>query len=304
MAATRNSISARIQAVRPPFFTASIIPVLLALAFALWKEDKVSWLLFPLMLLSTVFLQAGTNTINDYYDFKKGIDKKTTFGSSRVLVDGLLTPEQLLKETFVLFGICAVLGLIIVAFRGVPLLIMGAIGILGGYFYSAKPVGLKYRGLGDISVFILMGPLLVVSAYYAITGIYNAEVIYASLPVGFLVAAILHANNLRDIVYDKSSGIKTVALTFGLKSAKAEYHFLLAAAFVSVLVMVISGVLPLFSLGVFISLPFAVKNMAAIAQAKEDTLEKVAAMDIRTAQLHMAFGMLLILSLFLAAIFK
>lgn len=296
------SIKLWIQAVRAPFFTASVIPVLLSAAYACWQKAGVSWPLFFLILTATMFLHAGTNTINDYYDFKKGVDKKTTFGSSRVLVDGLMTPRALLIGSYILFGLGFLSGLVLVTFRGAPLLIMGLLGLCGGYLYSAKPLGLKYVGLGDLTVFIFMGPLLVVGAYYAVTGIYDPRVIYVSLPIAFLVTAILHANNLRDIGYDRDAGIRTWTLILGLKAAKANYYCLLIAAYISVVVMVLCGVLPALCLAVFLSLPLAIKNISCIAAAREEHLAEIATMDVRTAQLHLVFGVLYIVSLFAAAI--
>ena len=78
-------------------------------------------------------------------------------------------------------------------------------------FYTGKPIGYKYIALGDFLVFTLMGPLMVIGSYYVLTGDYNTNVLYVSLPVGFLVAAILHANNLRGIVHDTQANVKTLA---------------------------------------------------------------------------------------------
>jgi 1,4-dihydroxy-2-naphthoate polyprenyltransferase len=287
------------KAVRSPFFTASIIPVFFAAAYALWRDEVITWPLLALMFLSVLFLHAGTNTINDYYDFKKGVDRPDTFGSSRVLVDGLMAPEKILTISYIFFAAGTALGLIIVAWRGLPILALGITGLLAGYSYSAKPLGLKYSGLGDILVFIFMGPFLVFSAYYALTGIFSPQVIYVSVPIGFLVTSILHANNTRDMGSDKASRVKTLALMLGFSGSKAMYCFLVVAAYLSVVVMVALGSLPLFSLAVFLSSPLAVKNLKAILKAKEDDTQSMATMDIRSAQLHMVYGTLLIVSLIL-----
>lgn len=297
-----HSLKIWIQAVRAPFFTASVIPVLLAAAYACWQREAVAWPLFSLVLVSTIFLHAGTNTINDYYDFKKDVDTKTSFGSSRVLVDNLMSPRTLLIGSYVLFGLGFLSGLAVVAFRGVPLLAMGLLGLSAGYLYSAKPLGLKYIGLGDVTVFIFMGPFLVVSAFYAATGLFDPRVIFISLPIAFLVTAILHANNLRDIDCDRSAGIRTWALILGLKAAKLNYYGLLIAAYVSVVVMVFCKILPLYGLAVFLSLPLAVKNILCMAGARQENLAEIAGMDVRTAQLHLVFGGLYVLALFAAAL--
>lgn len=296
-----NTFKLWLRAVRAPFFTATVVPVLLAAAYASWQGQGISWPFFFLFLATALFLHAGTNTINDYYDFKRGVDKKTSFGSSRVLVDELMRPRTLLIGSYILFGLGFVSGLILVVFRGAPLLAMGILGLSAGYLYSAKPLGLKYIGLGDITVFIFMGPFLVVSAFTAATGLFDLRVIFVSLPVAFLVTAILHANNLRDIGYDRAAGIRTWALILGLEASKLNYYGFLIAAYASVAVMVLCGILPLLCLAVFLSLPLAVGDIRCIAGARQENLAAVAAMDVRTAQLHLIFGVLYIVALSVAA---
>ena len=297
-------ISLWVRAVRAPFFTASIVPVLFAAAFTLWTRQSVLWYLLPPLILSVVFLHAGTNTINDYYDFKKGVDKKTTLGSSRVLVDGLMTPRQILVGSYVCFAAGFVIGLIPVVVRGIPVLILGILGLIGGYTYSGKPLGLKYSGLGEFVVFICMGPLLVMSTYYVLTGGYSAQTLYASIPLGLLVTAILHANNMRDSVSDRASGIQTFTTLIGFRAAKIEYYIFLIGAYLGVGVMSILKIFPPQSLAVFFTLPLAVKNMRVISCAKQEKITVLADMDIRTARLHLLFGLVCIISFCIGAFKK
>ena len=292
------------QAVRAPFFTAAVLPVLLALVYALWLHIPVFWPILPLTILGMIFLHAGTNCINDYYDYKNGVDKKATFGSSRVLVDALMSPRHLWIESILFFSLGSIMGLIIVAWRGPVILAIGLLGILGGYFYSARPLGLKYLAWGDVMVFLLFGPLLIWGAYYALTGTHNWQIICASIPLGLLVTGILHANNIRDMRNDTTAGIKTMALLLGLQGAKAEYFLLLTTAYSLVMIMVIVGILPWHTLAVFLSLPLAIKNIRAIVRVQEDDLKAIATMDVQTAQLHLIFGMILTLSLGLATILR
>ena len=90
----RSKISIWIQSVRPFAFPASIIPVLVGTSISLYYPGNVDWFLFPIILICSMLLHGGTNMINDYYDFKKGVDKEHTYGSSRVIVEKLLLPEQ------------------------------------------------------------------------------------------------------------------------------------------------------------------------------------------------------------------
>jgi 1,4-dihydroxy-2-naphthoate octaprenyltransferase len=201
--AKRSKISIWIQTIRPFAFSASLIPVFIGAALVFWYDQSASWFLFPLVVLGALLFHAGTKVISEFFDFRKGVDKSHTFGSSRVLVDGLIEPKEVLVGGYVLFAIAFVLGLVLVFARGWPIFILGIIGLLGGMFYSAEPIGYKYIGLGDIMVFLLMDPLMLGGTYFTLTGKINPKVIYISLPIGFLVTAILNANNIRDIKYDR-----------------------------------------------------------------------------------------------------
>jgi 1,4-dihydroxy-2-naphthoate octaprenyltransferase len=112
------------------------------------------------------------------------------------------------------------LGLPIIFARGEVILVLGIVGILGGFFYTGWPIGYKYVALGNFFVFLLMGPLMVIGTFYALTGQYSADVLYISLPIGFLVANP-SANNLRDIIHDQKASIKTLAAVAGNGYAKA-----------------------------------------------------------------------------------
>lgn len=296
-------VSLWLRAVRAPFFTASIIPVVFAAVYALWLHPAViSWLLIPIFLLCAVLLHAAANLTNDYYDYIGGIDTKDSSGSSGILTHGLMEPADILRGSYIAYAAGIILGLILVVIRGMPLLLMGLAGALGGYAYTAKPFDLKYKGFGDIMVFILMGPLLVISAYYAFTGFITARALIVSIPIGCLVAAILHANNIRDMVSDKKAGIATLALKMGRRGAAIEYEALVITAYSGVLLMAAVGLLPMTALTVILSLPYAYKNIKIVHLSGKDNPGDIARIDVRTAQLHLIFGILLILSL-AAAVF-
>lgn len=296
----RPSLTIWIQAVRAPFFTASIIPVALAAALARWRQTPVAWGLLPLTLLSAVLLHAGTNLINDYYDFRKGVDRPDTFGSSKILVNGILAPVQIRAASLVCFAAGFFFGLILVLFRGLPLLALGIAGVCAGYLYSGRPVGFKYRGLGDILVFLMMGPLLVGSAFIALTGSCSAGIFWAALPLGFMVTAILHANNTRDIRHDKEAGVVTWANRLGPRKARNWYLLLLAFAYASIIVLTLKGYLPALSLITFLSLPLALKNCRMMLRRESAQPDTLALIDVNTAQLHLVFGVLLISALVIA----
>jgi len=291
---TRSKFNIWIQAFRPFAYSASVIPVILAAMLALtYNSEGTNWFLFPVILICAVLFHTGANLVSEYFDYKNQVDKPDTFGSSRVLVEGLLLPKQVLNAGIIAFALGFILGLILVYFRGTDILILGLIGLIGGFFYTAKPFQFKYIALGDLLIFILFGPLLVLGAYLGLTGDLNYSVLLVSIPVGFLVVAILHANNTRDMKFDRRAKIKTLAMLIGLKGAKFEYYFLIFGAFLSVIILILFNIISPWSLLVFLSLPPALKNVKIISNVDAENPSSIAMLDVLTAQHHMIFGLLL-----------
>lgn len=285
-----------LQAVRPFSFTASMTPVLFAAAYAFYLTTQTDWRLLGPVVAASLLIHAATNLVGEYFDYIKGVDRPETFGGSRVLVDGLLRPRVVLLAGLGCFAATAAIGLLFIWLRGWPILALGVFGMLGGFFYSALPVGYKYRGLGDLMVFLLMGPLMVVGAFFVLTGSWTYSVILVSLPIGSLVAAILSANNLRDIPHDATANIRTTAGVLGLRWAKAEYFALVMSAYVWVVVLVALTQLPLWSLLTLMTLPLAIKNIRAAENYGGRDPARIATLDVQTAQLHLSFGVLMIVS--------
>ena len=191
------------------------------------------------------------------------------------------------------------IGIVFVTIHGWPILLLGVFGILAGLLYTGAPVAYKYFGFGDLAVFILMGPLMVIGSYYVLTGSFDYSALLISLPVGCLVTGILSGNNLRDIAPDKVARIKTTAGLLGHRWASREYSLLIMGAYISVLVMICFDVLPLWSFITFLTLPIGIGLVKTALSSRLDTPEDVVNLDVRTAQLHLPFGLLLIISVIL-----
>jgi 1,4-dihydroxy-2-naphthoate octaprenyltransferase len=144
-----------------------------------------------------------------------------------------------------------------------------------------------------------MGPLMVIGSFYVLTGEYQNTVLLISLPVGCLVAAILSANNLRDIQHDTQTGIRSTASLLTPRWARAEYAVLIIAAFGVTLVLIGLEVLPPWSLLTLFTIPMAVQNIRAALRSDINQPQQIAALDAQTAQLHLLFGGQLILSVLL-----
>ncbi|MCX5713084.1 MAG: 1,4-dihydroxy-2-naphthoate octaprenyltransferase [Candidatus Omnitrophica bacterium] len=294
-----NRLLIWIKAARGYSFTASIIPCLVAASLAFYLHAPVKWLLLLIVITCSVLMHAGTNLINDYYDFKKGVDQNYEFASGRCLVDAVLTPKQAKNSALILFAASFILGLILVALRGPWMLVLGIIGICGGYFYTAMPIGYKYFGLGDVLVFLLMGPLMVIGSYFALTGRFETKALLVSLPIGCLVTAILASNNIRDIKHDTEVKIRTFAAIIGYENAKIEFYLLIIFAYLCVATLAILKILPLWSTAVFFSLPLSIKTITKIKNSQAKDCGKLALIDVSVAQLHLIFGFLLIVSIIL-----
>ncbi len=295
----RSLASIWFQALRAYSFTASVIPLTLGAAIALndAKNGKpVTWAYFPIVLIAGVLFHAGTNLMNDYVDFKKGVDRIDTLGSSGVLTHNLLTPRAVFIGAWTCFLVGIALGLVLVADRGLPMLYLGIAGFLGGYFYSGEPFGYKYVGLGDILVFLMMGTLMVVGSHVALTGEFTATPVLLSIPIGCLVTAILHANNLRDIDSDKTAHITTLAVAIGAHASKLYFHALVITAYLSVVAFVALGITEFPTLAVFLSLPPAIGLMNAIHAVEPAIAATGVGVVERTAQFHFLFGLLLTLA--------
>jgi 1,4-dihydroxy-2-naphthoate octaprenyltransferase len=276
-------------ALRPVSFTASIIPVLVGTAIAAQYEFHP--LLFALALLGSVAIHAGTNLVNDYFDHVKGTDNAESLGPSGVIQRGLLSARAVLAGGIAAFAIGAAIGLIITTMTGWPVLALGIASVLAGYFYTASPFSLAYRGLGEAVVFVFMGPVIVLGSYYVQTEAWSWEAFVASVPVGLLVAAILHANNIRDIEGDRRNHKWTLAALAGRPMADYEYVALMLGGYAVIVAMTVAGAAPWPVLVTLLSLPLTLRLIRFERKQREPRgLNVVLA---QTAGMHMLFGALL-----------
>jgi 1,4-dihydroxy-2-naphthoate octaprenyltransferase len=293
MAPERTQMSLWVQAARPFAYPATIVPIIVAIAWSLFNNAGVIyWELVPVIIIAGILFHTGTNLIGEYFDYKKGVDRPETFGSSRILVEGLMKPKTVLMGGYLCFALGFALGLILVAYHGVPMLVLGIIGLLGGMFYTGIPFGYKYIALGDLFVYLMFGPLMVIGANFALTGVIDYNLFLISIPVGCLVASILIANNLRDIKHDKEAGITTTAVLLGAKATKVEYIAIVAIAYFSVIIMAAFSMIPLWTLIVLVSAKPALDNIKMIAKANPDNAQELMMSDVKSAQLHLLFGVL------------
>jgi 1,4-dihydroxy-2-naphthoate octaprenyltransferase len=261
----------------------------------------IDWPAFLLTVLGVVLMHGGANVVNDYFDHHYHVDTTEVPGSygneARVLIRGLMTPGQVLATGLGLYALAIPIGLYLIALRGPAILLLGLMGFITGVCYTARPVALKYKALGEIAVFVMFGPLMVSGAYFVQTGAFSPRVVWVSIPLGIFVALVLLANNIRDVHFDGRVGIDTLATLLGGTRAVRVYQFFILVAYALTCLMVVTGILGAFSLLTLLSLPLAFKLMGMFrTDAPADA-------DARTAPLHVAYGILLIVGIQLQRFF-
>ncbi len=286
-----------ILATRPWSFPASAMPALFALAYVFYIQDSIEsiqWGYGLLALLGAILFQASGNLIGDFFDYKYKVDRKESFGSSRMLVDGVFTPKAILSFGVILLTLGVLLGLFLCSQTGNDLLWIGIVGALGTFFYYK----LKYMALGDVVIFIIYGPLIALGTAFVATNQLNWQVVVLSIPIAFLVVNILHANNMRDMRDDKLANIKTQALLLGEKGSRIQYTFLAIGAYIAVAIFVLLNMVSPLALLTIVTLPLAKKNIKLMKQAKVDKPEIIKDLDAMSAQLVMAFTLTYALGVF------
>lgn len=286
-------------AMRPWSFTAAFIPIALGSALA-WSEGTFSIGLFLLTLFGGVCMQAGTNLINTYGDYMAGVDTIESARTCPQLVAGVLKPDSMRRAGLIAFSLAGAIGFLLSYLCGPEVLVVGVIGLLGGYCYTAGAWPYKYQGLGPLFVFFLMGPLMTWPAYFIQTGQFTMVPIAASIPVGFLVTGIIHANDLRDIMEDRKAGIKTVALHLGFGKSVVLYAFLYAAAYACLVLFIFQGWLPGTAILPLLLMPMVLTVLRRAFAASKGAYEQLSRLEADSAGLHFQFGLLLITGLLAA----
>ncbi|CAE7895506.1 ubiad1, partial [Symbiodinium sp. KB8] len=235
-----------------------------------------------LPVFGAVFAHAAGNLVNTWVDHKSGLDTPSR-ADDRSLVDGIVSPNTVAGLAIACLTVAGAVCGYYVEVRGVATFLpVAAAGIAIGVFYTAKPISLKYNGLGDMAVFTAFGPLVMAGASLAMVGRVPASVLTLSLGVGLLTTGILHANNTRDIAVDAAAGATSCAVVLHRCTARsarttgargnlnaAYFTFLVlggwAATLLAVLVQLVAGVLLPVPASVLNAAPPHIRAAAALA---------------------------------------
>lgn len=292
-----NQISSVIQAFRPKTLSAAIVPVVVGSVASYTLFGEFNPVIFWCALLGALFIQIGTNLVNDAADFIRGADTHTRKGPQRLAQSGAYAPKAVLAMGTVAFLIAIALGVPLVQVGGWPLVAIGLVSVVMGYAYTMGPFPLAYVGLGDLFVIIFFGLVAVATTMFLHSGIWSPESIVLGLQVGLLSTVLIAINNLRDHEEDRKVGKKTMAVRLGVNGARWEIALAVYLPYVLCIYWLIphyahAAVLPFFAL--FIGVPLVNKIFATEPSPEYN---KYLAM----ASLHtLAFCSLLLVGLLLA----
>ena len=251
-----------LRTTRLPFLSATAVPVLLGIAVAA-SHGAFTWWTALLTLIGGSFAHLAINVSNDIFDTLSGADDANTTptqfsGGSRVAVYDLVTIKGLARLSVALFGAAAAIGLLLVAVTGSMLLLwIGIAGIFVGVAYTAPPLKLVYRGLGEFAVAIGFGPIMLLGAYVVQTGQLTLEPVLLSFVPGTLIALILFVNEIPDRRSDAEAGKRTLPTRFAPETIQTAYLLAAIGAFALIVVGVMAGVLPWPTLIALAAVPIA-----------------------------------------------
>ncbi|MBN1424470.1 prenyltransferase [Candidatus Fermentibacteria bacterium] len=296
-------------AIRPYAFPASIMPALIGAAAAWYTGVPLNVIHLFLASLGVALIHAAGNLVNDAYDYAKGIDRHVIPVSGAV-VRGLITARQALKlATYcAIFG--AGIGIYFVFLRGVLVAAIGLGGLLLAVCYTAPPLHLKYRGLGDLAILFAFGVGVAAGSWFVQTGRLTWTPVVWGFPQAMLVVGILHANNWRDIGRDGELGARSLAQRLGDRGSFLYYAVLTAGALLLAVLMIaasqvwaITPRMPWTCLLVFLAIP-QTTGLIRSAYARPTTGDPppFVVLDAATAQLNLTFGLLFTAGLVLGRI--
>ena len=279
---------------RAPFLSASIIPVLIAGAYAA-QTQSFSWLPFLLSLVGAASVHIAANTWNDMYDWQSGADKINHdyflpySGGSRAIELGLITEQGLMRIALGALGVALAAGLAIAALGSPIVLPLGLVGAAAAWAYTAPPLRLiARRGLGELLIGIAFGPLLSVGAVAAMTGRIDPVAALLGVPVGLLTTAILWINEFPDAPSDALAGKNHLVVTIGTSAARWGYAALLLGAYGVLGLLVASGSLQPAALLAMLTLPLAARALRVLF--REYRSRRLVRANVGTILLQGAFG--------------
>ena len=287
-----------LRTTRAPFLTATLVPVILGVAAAANEGRWSLWLAF-LTFLGGAFVHLGLNISNDVFDTMSGADAAnqtpTQFsGGSRVVHYGLvkLRTLALLSAGFYLAGIG--IGLYLAVERGFwPLFWIGAAGVGISLAYTAPPLRLVHRGIGEVTVALGFGPIMLLGSYFVQAQRFSLESLYLSIPVAILIALVLYVNEIPDRQGDEAAGKRTLPVRLSKEAVIAGYTWAVGLTYSLIAVGAVVGILPRPTLLGLATIPIAIRVIRALRRDYDDPYALMFSGMGKNVQLHFFTGMLL-----------
>jgi len=253
-------LSVWFRVIRVRFLLASIIAVSVGLSLNWWQNNSLDILDAVLTFAGVMALHASVDLLNDFWDFKRGIDTKTKrtkmSGGTGVLPEGLLKPSTVYRAGVAFLIIGSLVGGYFVFTDGITIAIILGFAILSIYFYSTKIVD---SGLGEFFVAV-KGSMIVMGTFFIQSGIINMESILAGIFVGTLSSLVLFIASFPDHDADKSKGRKTLVIVVGKKKATKLFWIFPLVSYCAIVIGIIFQIFPLISLISFLSVPLMIKS--------------------------------------------
>ena len=252
-----------LAAFRPKTLTAALVPILAGTALLKALNLEIHGMICFLALAASLFIQIGTNLVNDAADFKKGADTETRLGPRRITAAGVLKPSQVMSLAGLSFALAVACGIPLVMWGGWPIVVIGILAVLCGYAYTSGPFPLAYKGLGDLFVILFFGIIAVMGFVYLQTHEWRIEAFVLGMQVGLHCAVLIAVNNLRDVDGDTLVHKKTLPVRFGKTFARFEIALLVFIPFVLLPYWYGIG-FSAFCFLSFLSLPLAIKLVRSV----------------------------------------
>jgi len=287
-----------LRAIRVRYLLASVIAVSNGIALAFWKNKQIDLSDAILTFVGVICLHASIDLLNDYWDYKRGIDtatRRTKFsGGTGVLPENLLKPANVYFVGLIFLLIGTLIGMYFVVIRGIAIALLLGFAILAVYFYSTSIVNL---GLGEAFVAI-KGTLIVVGSYYVQTSSIGVGVVFVGIIIGILSASVLFVNSFPDYQADRSRGRRTLVILLGRQRAVKIFPWIILCTYVLIIAGIFLGYLKIYSLASLLSVPFAVRAIKRISKSYQDVEKLVPVMGATVAYSRVT-GVVLAASLFI-----
>jgi len=288
-------ISVWLRVIRVRFLLASVIAVLVGLALNWSQNGTIAYFDTILTFAGVLALHASVDLLNDYWDFKRGIDTKTTrtkmSGGTGVLPEGLLKPSSVYRAGVIFLIIGSLIGSYFVITYGILIAIILGFAILSIYFYSTKIVD---SGLGEFFVGV-KGSMIVIGTFFIQSGEISLESILAGVVVGILSSLVLFIASFPDHDADKSKGRKTLVIVVGKEKAKKIFWFFPLLAYSIILIGVSVNLFPLLSLICLLSFPLMIKSGLGL-QKNYDSVNDLVPFMSSTLKFSRITGILFVIS--------